>query len=190
MKKRLLILALLSIAFTSCKKQKENIAQVIDSEVEGLEYQCAGLIEYTDKNGMLSCSHLPLAFKVGEIKLGVIYKMPQDNIILPQDIVGVSREDITNKDVIKITTILQSLDSDKNPENGITIAKEVRDKLDVYIDIKKESLSDIKELIESQLSKDINFTTPKDSIIHLNRSMKRYNIKSLSTLKRVEYLEE
>ena len=177
MKKRLIFLAFITVLFTGCKEIEPNVAKLIDSEVEGVEYQCAGFIEYTDKNGTLSCTHLPLALKIGEIKLGVLYKIPQDGIILPQDIVGVSRDKLYNKDVIKITTILQSLDSDKNPENGITITKETRDKLsEVIIDIKKENLSEIKELIESQIE-DINFTDANKSILHLHKSMKRFNIK-------------
>jgi hypothetical protein len=162
---------------TGCEEVIQNSAQVIDSEVEGLEYQCSGLIKYTDKNGTLTCNHLPLAFKIGEIKLGLLYKMPEDNIILPQDIVGVKRADINSSNVIKVITILQSLDKDKNPENGITITKETRDKLsDTMIDIKEESLEDIKELISSQIE-DINFTDTNSSIKHLNSSMKRFNIK-------------
>ncbi len=177
MKKRLILLTFITILFSGCKEIKDNSAQVIDSEVKGLEYQCSGLIEYTDTNGTLYCNHLPIAFKIGEIKLGVIYKLPEDGIILPQDIVRVPRANLTHKDVIKVTTILQSLDVDKNPENGITITKETREKLsDIMIDIKKESLESIKELIKSQIE-DINFTDANRSIIHLNRSMKRFNIK-------------
>ena len=177
MKKILLILTFILLFFTNCKPIKQNSAKVIDSEVEGLEYQCMGLMNYTDKNGTLYCSHLPIAFKIGEIKLGIIYKIPQDGIILPQDIAGVSRDDIYNKNVIKITTILQSLDEDNNPENGIKITKEIRDKLsEAFIDIKKESLSEIKEIIETQIE-DINFTNEKQSILHLHKSMKRFNIR-------------
>jgi len=176
MKQKLILLSLLPILFTSCTLPEEKVAKVVDSEVEGLEYQCSGLIEYTDNNGTLICSHMPLAFKIGEIRLGIIYKMPKDNIILPQDMVGVSREEITNPDVVKVLTILQSLDSDKNPENGITITKETRDRLsNVIIDIKKENLEEIKELISAQVG-DINFTKPKNSVIHLHKSMKRFNI--------------
>jgi hypothetical protein len=176
MKKRLIFLAFMAFIFSGCQEIKSSSAQVIDSEVEGLEYQCAGLIEYTDTNGTLYCNHFPVAFKIGEIKLGVIYKIPEDGIILPQDIVKVPRDNLTNKDVLKITTILQSLDADKNPENGITITKETRDKLsDIMIDIKKESLDNIKELIKSEIE-DINFTDANRTILHLNRTMKRFHI--------------
>ncbi len=177
MKRNLFISSILAILLTGCFEIKPQKAKVVDSEVEGLEYQCTGLIDYTDKNGTLECSHMPIAFLVGEIKLGIIYKIPKDGIILPQDIVNVPRDKVYNKDVIKILTILQSLDSDKNPENGIQITKETRDKLSKLpvIDIKKYSLDEIKELIETQIE-DINFTKPKESILHLNRSMRRYNI--------------
>ena len=178
MKKILIFLVFVAFLFNGCQEIKESSAQVIDSRyVEGLEYQCAGLIEYTDTNGTLYCNHFPVAFKIGEIKLGIIYKMPDDGFILPQDIVKVPRDNLTNKDVIKVTTILQSLDSDKNPKNGIIITKETRDKLsDIMIDIKKESLEDIKELIKAQIE-DINFSDVNNSVVDLNRTMKRFNIR-------------
>ncbi len=189
MKNRFIILTLAPIIFSGCISVKTKSAKVIDSEVEGLEYQCAGLSNYTDKNGTATCKHMPLAFKIGEIKLGVIYKMPKDGIILPQDIAKVSRDKIYDKNVIKITTILQSLDEDHNPNNGIKITKEVRDKLSKqFIDIKKESLVDIKDLIESELG-DINFTTAKSSITHLHKSMRKYNIKSTPKLDENRLLE-
>jgi len=189
MKKRVL-LSLLILSLLGCDSLDKRSAKVIDSQVEGLEYQCAGLIEYTNKDGNLSCAHMPLALKVGEIKLGIIREIPEDGYILPQDIAGVKRKEITNIDVIKITTILQSLDKDKDPTNGIQITKETSNKLKVFIDIKKESLEDIKELIESQIE-DINFTSPKSSISHLYNSMKKFNIlKDINLTSKINSLEK
>ncbi len=182
MKKRVLLLSAIAYIFIGCGNPENKIAKVVDSEVEGLEYQCAGMIEYTDKNGTLSCAHMPLAFKIGEIRLGHIYKIPTDGIILPQDIVGVDRKNITDKNVLKLTVILQSIDSDKNPENGITISKETRKRLSqTPINIKKMNLDEIKEIMESELG-DLNFTKPVKSLLHLNRSMRRFNIKEKAKL--------
>jgi hypothetical protein len=186
MKQRLLLLTFIPFLFSACNTTPQRVAKVVDSEVEGIEYQCSGLIGYTDKNGTLTCSHMPLAFKIGEIRLGRIYEIPEDGIILPQDIVNVDRSDVNNTDVIKVLTILQTLDEDKNPENGITITKETRDKLsDVIINVKKENLENIKEIITAQIG-DINFTKPQKSIIHLNRSMRKYNIKESKVVPKID----
>jgi len=175
MKKIIIGLAAIAIFFSGCSTIPKKEAKVIDSAVEGLEYQCAGMVEYTSKDGTLSCRHMPLAFKIGEIKLGIIYDMPADGIILPQDIVGVSRDNIKNEDVIKITVLLQSLDEDKNASNGIKISKETREKLSEFIDLQKTSLEDLKDLVEAQLGKTI-FKNPKSALEHLQSSMKKYNI--------------
>jgi len=182
MKKRFLIPILFTTFFTGCDVIEDKHAKVVDSEVEGLEYQCSGLIEYTNKSGALSCAHTPVGFKIGEIRLGLIYKIPKDGIILPQDIVGVPRGNITDKNVIKLSMVLQTLDSDNNPENGITITKETREKLsNIPIDLKKMNINEIKELIQAQLG-DVNFTKPKKSILHLNNSMRRFNIQESTNL--------
>ena len=177
MKKIILIIFFTVIFFSGCSTLPKKEAKVIDSAVEGLEYQCAGMIEYTGANGVLSCQHMPLALKLGEIKLGILYKVPADGIILPQDIVGVSRDNIKNENVIKVTVLLQSLDEDKNASNGIKISKETREKLKEFVDLQKTSLEDLKDLVEAQLGKTI-FKTPKGALEHLQSSMKKYKIDS------------
>ena len=175
MKKLLYIIPFIGIIFTGCQEISEKKATVVDSVVEGLEYQCAGFIKYTKADGVATCKHMPVGFKIGEIVLGEFNKMPSDGIILPQDIVGTSRDDVNNKNVKKITVILQSLDADNNPENGIQITKETRDKLKIYVDVKHTSMDDIKDIIEAQVG-DKNFTKESDAIEHLKRSMRKYKI--------------
>jgi hypothetical protein len=173
--KKLLTLPILIYLLSGCKDIDTQTAKVIDSPVEGLEYQCAGFVKYTDSEGTASCEHMPMGFKVGEIVFGMVREIPEDGIILPQDMVGVARENLTDERVKKIVVILQSLDDDKNPDNGIRIPREVSDKLDIFIDIEKTPLEDIKELIEAQLGQAI-FKDPDEAIEHLKRSMKQYNI--------------
>jgi len=174
--KNIILTTLLSATFfTACNVPAEKKAKVIDSAVEGLEVQCAGQIAYTPKDGSVSCLHMPLAFKIGEIKIGLIYDMPSDGIILPQDMVNVPRDDIKNENVTKLAVILQSLDSDHNPENGITITEETRKKLTTFVDLQTTSLAELKDLIDAQLGT-TNFKEKKSAIEHLQRSMKKYNI--------------
>ena len=172
--KRLSILIPLLALLSGCDIAEHN-AKVIDSEVSGLEYQCNGLFKYTDENGSMSCNHFPVAFMLGEIKLGIIKKPTKDSLVFPQDIVHTSRDDGDNKDLLKVLTLLQSLDEDQNPDNGIKIPQEVYKKLTTFIDIKDMNLAEIEELVEDQLGRKIKFKEPTKVLLHLQRSMKRYN---------------
>jgi len=175
MKKYFLASLTSALLFVGCTSPVEKQAKVVDSAVEGLEVQCSGLTAFTPKDGSLTCDHMPLGFKLGEIKLGIIYDMPNDGIILPQDIANVSRNDIKNENVRKLLVILQSLDSDGNPENGITITKETREKLSTFVDLQKTSLAELKDLIEAQLGRTV-FKDEKSAVEHLQRSMKKYGV--------------
>lgn len=179
MKKLFLLLPLLFL-FAACNIE-EHSAKVVDSEVEGLEYQCAGLFEYTDKNGSISCNHMPVAFMLGQIKLGLLYEIPQDSLVLPQDIVNVPRENGDDKNLIKVLTLLQSLDEDQNPENGIKIPLEIHKKLTTFIDIKEMKIEEIQELVEHQLERNITFKEPVKVLLHLQKSMNRYNLPQLKS---------
>jgi len=175
MKRVAFIIALSLAIFNGCETGKEQSAVFVDSVVEGVEYQCAGLVKYTKADGKITCTHTPLAVKVGEIVLGKRDKLPADGILLPQDLVGVSRSNLKDENVQKILILLQSLDADKNPENGITITKETRDALKKLTFIEDVSLDELKEIVESQLG-DVEFVERRDAIEHLQRSMKSYSI--------------
>jgi hypothetical protein len=164
----------ISSLLIGCQSSSPQKAKFVDSEVEGVEYMCAGLRKITDKGGNIYCEHTPFAMKIGEIVLGNMEKLPDDGILLPQDLVGANRSDLNNKNVKKLIILLQSLDSDKNPSNGITITKEVRDNLrEKVIFLKDLTLDELKEYVESQLG-DIDFVDEVDAINHLKVSMKKY----------------
>jgi hypothetical protein len=87
---------------------------------------------------------MPVTFKLGDLTLGSVSKMPVDKHIFPQDLLDVDRNDTNNSTVIAMAQLLQSLDCDNNPENGIDInatsienivSKEKFDKerLDMYL---------------------------------------------------------
>jgi len=176
MRRRLLValsVSILALMANSCNEKEIHSAKVIDSTVEGLEYQCAGFIKYTPKDGSIKCYHLPLGFKVGEIKIGVVYNVPADELIFPQDMLGVERTNFANKDVQKLTMLLQSVDSDNNASNGITITKETREKLNDFIDLKETSLAELKDYLRAKLNK--NLVSQKQALKHLYQSMREYN---------------
>ena len=177
MKKLLFLSLLATLFFAGCTSAVKKNAKVIDSAVEGLEYQCAGDTQFTDKSGLASCYHLPIGFKIGGIILGKLEDMPSDGIILPQDIVKVDRKNLTNKEVVKLTLLLQALDKDKNASNGITITKEVRDKLDKVIYLKQTSLEELKDYVTTKLGYDpFDDIDTQNALKHLRKSMRKYNI--------------
>jgi len=181
MKKTLLATIIAGLLISGCETGTTKNAKVIDSAVEGLEYQCAGDVRYTTKDGSVSCEHTPLGFKIGGVVIGKLDSVPADGIILPQDMVNVSRLDINNDNVKKLTILLQTLDSDNNASNGITIKKEDSDKLDMFIDLQKTSLIEFKELIEGLLGKEAKNETK--ALEHLHKSMKQYSIPEANSIK-------
>jgi len=64
-----------------------------------------------------------VTFSIGGLVLGSS-TATQDGIFFVTDIVGTTRDDISNPEVLKIAVLLQSLDSDGNPSNGITVPSE------------------------------------------------------------------
>lgn len=142
---------------------------LIDSVVEGARYVCGNnpSSHYTDKNGKFECSALPISFYVGNIKLGQITTISSDNEVHIQDIVGVSRSNINNAEVVKIGLLLQSLDANNNPKDGITISQE-RDALLDDIDLNLTALT-IEELKIKLLEQDssIVFISTEEVMAHL-----------------------
>jgi hypothetical protein len=123
---------------------------LVDSAVAGATYQCGDKNGTTDNEGKFECSSLPVSFSVGGIELGQISKLTTDNKIFPQDLAGVDRDDTNNSDVLKMAMILQSLDSDNNASNGISISQEQSAKFKEPINLKSLELEVIKEMMMAQ----------------------------------------
>jgi len=139
--------------------------QLIDGYVEGVTYTCAdGTTGTTDINGNFSCESLPVTFRVGGLKLGGVDTLPTDRHVFPQDLAGVDRNDTTNEQVVALAQLLQSLDTDSNPDNGITIDTNTSELL-TSGDFNKEDLDAYltEAHIEHTVSKD-------DAIAHLEKN--------------------
>jgi len=109
--------------------------QLVDSYVEGATYECAeGTVGLTGLNGEFSCESLPVQFRLRDINLGEIGVLPEDGHVFPQDLVGVDRNDTSDERVVAMAQLLQSLDSDGNPENGITLDETLLANLDLSED--------------------------------------------------------
>ena len=74
-----------------------------------------------DINGGLVCKETPITVYLGEFKLGDISNIPDDGLIYIQDLLHLTRADIAHPEVTKLSMILQSLDKDADPLNGISL---------------------------------------------------------------------
>ena len=96
----------------------------IDSAVEGLEYSSENSSGVTGADGSFKYEDgKPVTFKIGGITLGSV--MVSNGRIFPVDLIS-GATDESNPKVTLIAQVLQSLDSDRNPANGITINDNTR----------------------------------------------------------------
>jgi para-nitrobenzyl esterase len=131
MKKRSLTLALAAAAvaaITGCGgdggiSSTAFTGALVDSGVQGVTYFCGGKTGVTGENGHFDCTTAPVSFSLGTITLGTIDAITSDYLVFPQDIAGVDRN-VTTGVVASMAILFQSLDSDGDPTNGITIAPE------------------------------------------------------------------
>jgi len=116
--------------------------QLADSYVSGAKYRCAnGKEGVTDLNGTFSCESLPVSFSLGTIKLGEVATLPQDKHVFPQDLLGVDRDDTNNSEVVAMAQLLQSFDTDHDPENGIEIDHDATEEISIEEDFDEHNLN-------------------------------------------------
>lgn len=108
-----------------------STAQFVDNYVEGLIYINGSTTGYTDSNGEFSYRDGEISFYLGNMLLGTIdsANIPSDSKLFVQDLVGVDRNETSNAAVLKMATLLQTLDADPSTET-IEINATVRDGFD------------------------------------------------------------
>lgn len=126
---RLAILFCVTI-FHSCSKDDPSEGEIeksdrtgifIDSFVSGLSYFTETKSGITDENGNFDfVEGETVTFLIGDIVLG---SGPATENMSPIDIATTEGADINSLEVKNIAAFLQSLDSDKDPENGIQISR-------------------------------------------------------------------
>ena len=104
---------------------------LVDSAVANADYDCTADGRYnktTGVDGSFTCTDMSqVRFRIGKLVLGDIHSLHADKHVFPQDLVGVARDTgVNDARVIAMAQLLQSLDSDGNPGNGITIAQETK----------------------------------------------------------------
>ena len=117
----------------------------IDAPVEGLKYILNDSVtKFTGKNGVIDCNvGDKIGFIIGNTKIGdTILCSSQKQYITPEDII---------KDKTKLknaVALIQSLDEDNNPDNGIIIPQETN----ILLYHQNINLSNINELNQSLIS--------------------------------------
>ena len=95
-----------------------STATFIDAGVVGLEFDTASQSGKTDLNGnFIYQEGESVTFHIGNLYLGSA--KPQNGKVTPLDLIGTS--DVHDPRIVRILQTLQSLDSDNNTSNGITI---------------------------------------------------------------------
>jgi len=99
-----------------------KIGYLVDAPLEGVSYSCGSITGVTTATGEFQCSSAPVTFSIGSWVIGTLNTFTVDSVVYPQDLVGVSRNDYNNSNLVELTRILQSLDDDGNITDRITIA--------------------------------------------------------------------
>ena len=103
-------------------------AYLVDAPVEGAEY--SGLMrpvkDLTGKDGEFEASEGVFEFSVGATTLGSV-RLSSSSAVTPADFIGVDDE----AKAIEIARIMQALDFDGDPQNGISISQSAREGLTV-----------------------------------------------------------
>jgi hypothetical protein len=108
--------------------------QLVDNYVQNADYVCgeSATVYQTDKDGNFHCQTLPVSFSLGGLRLGTINTLQTDKQVFPQDLLGLSRTETANTEVLAMARFLQSCDSDSNLSTGINISNEVKTSLETY----------------------------------------------------------
>ena len=139
-----------------------NLILMDAGAISGLKVMCNLTELVTGSDGFIECEETPITAYLGEFKVGDVDGVPIDGLIYVQDLLHLTRTDIAHPEVTKLSMILQSLDKDADPLNGITLDSNVLDLLSSHLNAYTvlESLtfvnvaSSIDEIIQAALSQD------------------------------------
>lgn len=104
-------------------EERRSSGIFVDSVVEGLSYTSVSFSGLTDANGVFRyVEGETITFSIGGIILGSVQG---DRTITPLDLVP-SAADLSDAQVLNIARLLQTLDDNGDPDDGITITAAVR----------------------------------------------------------------
>lgn len=112
----------------SSSDKKSLTGSFVDSAVQGLRYQAepSGLKGLTDVDGNFRYrAGDTVTFYIGDLPLG---EVTGDELVTPADVARAEYDNSEDQDnfLLNVIRLLQTLDSDGDPDNGITISKETQ----------------------------------------------------------------
>ena len=140
----------------------EKTGIFVDSNVEGLRYETASLSGETDENGRFHyVNGEKVKFYIGSFFLG---EVEGNEILTPYSLYPNDKNA-----AITVARLLQSIDADKNPSNGITLVnQEVFDSLEKSVLLKDTNFES--KLTQIGLVLDVNVTGAQK---HLDETVKK-----------------
>jgi hypothetical protein len=144
---------------------------LIDDVVSGIKYVNGTASGFTNAKGEFSYTSGVIEFYLGDIKLGSVSSLPSDKIVYIQDALGIARTNTTDTKVLKIASLLQSLDSD-------TSTDEIEIKEEDFNKFKNLNVTSIDESTDvTTLLTNLNITKVSDETVqrHLEDSLKYHN---------------
>jgi hypothetical protein len=176
------------------------IGYINDSFINGIEYRCGELTGITGEDGRDGSfrfkSDCTVEFYIGKVHLGDINGslLSSELTIFPANIVDplLRTSDINNTKVINFARFVQSLDSDNNTSNGITIDAITRtklsavnvDELDLTLSISTDHLTNT--FLKAFPSRTLKSAT--EAITHLSESLTNANFDINSTKPATPYI--
>ncbi len=151
---------------SSASESKKTVidAKFIDSAVSGLTYICGENNGQTDSEGLFKTKDgQQCDFSLNSFKLGSTKVSADSSIITPYAIAG------TASHAVKIASLLQSIDADGNPENGINVAEYDASKLPSDL-FDKEETDFLKALIDAGVPTE-NVVSFADAKKHLDSNV-------------------
>lgn len=157
-----------------------NVPRIVDaSGVYGLKVLCGSKRITTGQGGTFSCDKLPVSIFLGEEEIGKISMIPADKRIYTQDILGKARAAIMDPLVTKLSMVLQSLDSDGNPSNGIVLLSKNIDVFNRYLlstgTLATISFDDLENVLQDTIS-DIKIDDPHTRVHFVDAKSAQYNL--------------
>ncbi|WP_299513704.1 hypothetical protein [uncultured Limnohabitans sp.] len=135
----------------------------IDSAVEGLRYQSGSQSGYTDSNGTFRYEEgQPVTFSIGKLELGSL--VVKNSRVFPVDLID-GAADESHPTVSLMAQILQTLDSDGDPSNGITISDRTRTGLGQVIELASTDLAAAADALVQLLSSSNSLGLPVSALV-------------------------
>ena len=146
---------------------------LLDSPIAGVTYTCKKPTgeQKTNEKGEFTCDEAPVTFKIGGLVLGTIDDMSR-GVIFPQDLLGLPRNNFTDKKLIALLRLLQSLDDDGNISVSINITAETSAKFDTTNETFDDEHLDQYALTAGEGGNPIVLVSTEEAKKHLWKSMK------------------